>query len=64
MEDLGVGPPAIRRTDLTAKGLAEALTLATGDEKIRANTARLGEEIRAETGVENAVRLIEDVMYP
>jgi UDP:flavonoid glycosyltransferase YjiC (YdhE family) len=58
--ELGVGPKPIRRGNLEPKGLAVALGELTRDEKLRETATRLGEQIRAELGVENAVGLIED----
>ncbi|NWF69781.1 MAG: glycosyltransferase family 1 protein [Chloroflexi bacterium] len=55
--DVGVRP--IPRKELTAARLAEALTQATGDVALRQRAAVLGERIRAEDGVQNAVQLIE-----
>jgi sterol 3beta-glucosyltransferase len=56
--ELGVGPKFIHRTNLKAETLAEAITQAVGDGEMRLRAAQLGAHIRAETGVENAVRLI------
>jgi len=62
VHELGVGPPPIPRARLTVEGLAQALVQAVQDDGMRARAACLGEQIRAEDGVGNAVRLIEDVM--
>jgi UDP:flavonoid glycosyltransferase YjiC (YdhE family) len=59
VEALGVGPAAIPRGKLSVDGLADALTEATQNGPMRARVAELGAQIRAETGVENTVRLIE-----
>jgi UDP:flavonoid glycosyltransferase YjiC (YdhE family) len=60
---LGVGPAAIPRAKLTAENLAQALSEATQDGEIRNTAADLGAQIRAETGIRNAVRLIETTMH-
>jgi UDP:flavonoid glycosyltransferase YjiC (YdhE family) len=58
--ELGVGLPPIRRTKLDAEGLAVALEELTHNDKLRAAASPLGEQIRAENGVDDAVRLIEE----
>jgi UDP:flavonoid glycosyltransferase YjiC (YdhE family) len=58
--ELGVGPQPIPRAGLSASKLADALVQAMQDDGMRARAARVGEKIRAETGVRTAVRLIED----
>jgi UDP:flavonoid glycosyltransferase YjiC (YdhE family) len=55
---LGVGPKPVMRSRLTAERLAEALTLATSDEDMRARASQLGEKIRAEHGVATAVEIV------
>ncbi|MCK4315176.1 MAG: glycosyltransferase [Anaerolineae bacterium] len=62
VHELGVGPQAIPRAELSMDKLAQALTQATQDSEIRARAAQLGKQIRAEAGVQNAVRLIEDAV--
>lgn len=56
---LGVGPAPIPRKQLTADKLAMAIQAAVSDKQMRAKAAALGECIRAEDGVGEAVRLIE-----
>ncbi len=56
---LGVGPEPIPRGRLTAESLAYALRVAATHQPIRQRAAALGERIRAEDGVGEAVRLIE-----
>ncbi|MBM3121917.1 MAG: glycosyltransferase family 1 protein, partial [Chloroflexi bacterium] len=58
--ELGVGPKPIPRSRLTADRLALALQSATTDTGMQARAARLGEAIRAEDGIGNAVRVIEE----
>jgi sterol 3beta-glucosyltransferase len=57
---LRVGPPPIRRPKLTQRRLAAALKELVRDEHLSAAASALGERIRAETGIKNAVRLIEE----
>ncbi|NUB20165.1 glycosyltransferase [Azospirillum formosense] len=59
LHDLGVAPPPLPRRTLTAEGLARAIE-ATGDPGLRGRAAALGARIRAEDGVGNAVRFIEE----
>ena len=56
---LGVGPRPIPRSRLTVEGLAQALHSATTDAAMRQRAVQLGEAIRAEDGIGNAVRVIE-----
>jgi len=58
--ELGVGPQPIPSAELSASKLAVALVQAMQDDEMRARAARVGKKIRAENGVRNAVRLIED----
>ncbi len=61
LADLGVGPKPISRAKLTAPALAQALIQMREEGGIRSRAAELGQIIRAETGVENAVALIQAV---
>lgn len=54
---LGAGPHPIPRKRLTANRLAQAIRAAVTDEATRERAAALGETIRAEDGVGNAVRI-------
>ena len=56
---LGVGPRAPEIKKLSAEKLAEAINTAVTDSALRARAAALGEKIRAEDGVTNAVEIIE-----
>lgn len=58
--EAGVGPQAIPREDLTAERLACAIDTAVTHQPMRERAARLGERIRAEDGIGEAVRLIEN----
>jgi sterol 3beta-glucosyltransferase len=57
--ELGVGPHPIPRRHLTAERLAEAIHCAVTDTALRARAAHLGECIRVEDGVAQAIALIE-----
>ena len=59
VHDLGVGPQPIRHTKLDESALAAALEELIRNESLRRKASQLGEQIRSERGVENAVRLIE-----
>jgi sterol 3beta-glucosyltransferase len=57
--ELGVGPKPIRRKELSAENLADAIRTALTDE-IKHKAGELGERIRAERGAENAAKIIVD----
>jgi sterol 3beta-glucosyltransferase len=59
---LGVGPDPIPRSRLTADKLAHAMRVAVTDEPMRKRAAELGETIRAEDGVGNAVRILNQII--
>ncbi len=59
VNQLGAGPPGIPPKQLTAARLAEALKLAANDPTMRARAAGLGQQIRAEDGLANAVELFQ-----
>ena len=56
---LGAGPPPIPQRKLTVEGLAAAIHTATTDASMRERAAALGERIRAEDGVREAVKAFE-----
>lgn len=60
IQRLGAGPAPVPRWQLTPERLAAAIRQAVQDDTIRANAAALGEKIRAEDGVGEAVKLIEE----
>jgi sterol 3beta-glucosyltransferase len=62
VEKLGVGPDAIRREDLTAARLAAGIEAAIENQSMRRNAAELGQRLRSENGVANAVKAIEMIM--
>jgi len=46
---------------LNREGLVAALRELTHNDSLRAEASALGERIRAENGIDNAVRLIEEI---
>jgi sterol 3beta-glucosyltransferase len=59
---LGAGSRPLPQKNLTAEALAEAIRLVTTDPAIRQNATALGEKIRQENGVANAVAAIERIL--
>jgi sterol 3beta-glucosyltransferase len=57
--ELGVGPKPIPRQRLTVESLAKAIESAVFDPTINKNAVQLGERIRAENGIAQAVAIIE-----
>lgn len=56
---LGVGPAPILRRRLTAQRLADAICTAVSDDAMRARAETLGERLRSEAGVAQAIEVIE-----
>jgi UDP:flavonoid glycosyltransferase YjiC (YdhE family) len=63
VNEMGVGPKPIPRARLTAERLAEAITQAVTAPALRERAAALGEKIRAEDGVGNAVRIVNQYLW-
>ncbi|MFZ4814082.1 MAG: glycosyltransferase [Phototrophicaceae bacterium] len=59
---LGVGPKPMARQQLTAEGLAALITQAVTDGAMRGRAAALGERIRAEDGIGQAVALVQQML--
>ena len=57
--ELGVGPQSIPRRKLTAERLAAAITRAVTDQDMQTRTIALGERVRAEDGIVQAIEIIE-----
>jgi sterol 3beta-glucosyltransferase len=57
--DLGVGPRPVSRSRLTVDSLTESISRSVSDRGMRDRAASLGERIRAENGIANAVAVIE-----
>ncbi|MBC8162995.1 MAG: glycosyltransferase, partial [Roseiflexaceae bacterium] len=60
LHSLGVSPPPILRTALSADGLAAAIGAAISDKAMGARATALGAAIGAEGGAERAAALIGD----
>ena len=56
---LGAGPQPIPHRHLSVESLREAIELGLSSPDLRQKAAELGQKIRAEQGMENAVRIIE-----
>lgn len=59
--DLGVGAKPIPRKKLTAEKLASAIQEVITNQEIRQRAGKLGEQIRAENGIESAVRIFNEL---
>lgn len=62
--ELGVGPRAIRREQVTANKVAAAVRTMLDDQPMRARAHELGRRLRAEDGVARAVEAIERRLVP
>jgi sterol 3beta-glucosyltransferase len=61
---LGVGPEPLPQKKLTVEGLAERINTVTTDTAMQRRAAKIGARLRAEDGVANGVRIIEEVVHP
>jgi UDP:flavonoid glycosyltransferase YjiC (YdhE family) len=59
IHELGVGPPPLPRRKLSAQRLGEAIVATVRNPRMGERAAALGERIRAENGVANAVQAFE-----
>jgi len=59
---MGAGPKPIPQKKLTALNLSEAIDSAIQDREMRKLTAKIGEEIRREDGVVQAVKIIQNYL--
>jgi len=59
---LGVGPSPIPQKQLTAERLATAIRLATSDQAMQERARAVGQTLRKEDGVAQAVRIIEAIL--
>jgi len=59
---LGVGPSPIPQKQLTAERLATAIRLATSDQAMQDRARAVGQTLRKEDGVAQAVRIIEAIL--
>jgi UDP:flavonoid glycosyltransferase YjiC (YdhE family) len=60
--ELGVGPKPIRYKNLTVERLKEVIRVGVSNAQMRQNAAELGQRIRTENGIENASRVIAQLM--
>jgi sterol 3beta-glucosyltransferase len=60
---LGVGPKPIRNKELTVERLQEAIRFGVGNSQIQQKAAELGQKIRTENGIENALSIFEKMLY-
>lgn len=58
----GLGPEPIHQKKLTADNLAQAITTAVTDTKIRTNAEAIAEKLSVENGIENALQFIEKIV--
>jgi UDP:flavonoid glycosyltransferase YjiC (YdhE family) len=61
VEALGVGTAPIPQKQLTAEKLAAAIRTAATDQGMRQRAAALGQQLQAEDGVGNALKVIQSV---
>ncbi|WDQ17260.1 glycosyltransferase [Rhodopirellula sp. P2] len=61
VQDLGVGPQPIPQRKLTPERLANAIIETLADLEMESKAGELGQRIRSESGVQNAVRFIEQL---
>lgn len=62
VHQLGVATKPLHRQDLTANRLAEAITELTTNSQMRENARILGEKVRAEDGVAEAVKVFQQIL--
>jgi UDP:flavonoid glycosyltransferase YjiC (YdhE family) len=64
IHELGVGAKPIPRHELSTERLAAAITEMVSTPEIKAKAAALGERIRQEKGVENAIKAVNMILRP
>ncbi|MBW4602651.1 MAG: glycosyltransferase [Calothrix sp. FI2-JRJ7] len=62
LAQLGVSPKSIPKKELDADKLAEAINIAISNEQLRDNAGYLGEKIRSENGLIEAVNIIKSYL--
>lgn len=60
--EMGVGAAPMRRHEMTVERLTTTLKILTTDAHIRQRAAKMGERIRAEDGVGNAVKAFSEIL--
>ena len=63
VHELGVSPQPVRRAKLSTTALATSLHELVRNDNLRAGASSLGERIREEKGIDNAVRQIEEEFH-
>lgn len=61
VHELGVGPQPIPQRKLTSERLAQAISQTMDDREMEGRADQLGKQIRSESGVQNAVRFIDEL---
>lgn len=61
--ELGVGPKPIRYKELTVERLREAIHLGVNNQQMRQRAAELGQKIKMENGIENALTIFDQILY-
>jgi sterol 3beta-glucosyltransferase len=62
LHELGVGAAPLKRHELTADKLADAIRTMTSDRAMQSRAAALGERIRTEDGIGNAVKALRKIL--
>ena len=62
IHQLGVGPEPVHQKKLTVNGLAEVIRTITSDAAMQQRAAEIGENLRREDGVANAIRRIHEAV--
>lgn len=62
VHELGIGSPFIRRHELSSKTLAKAIQRMTSDAHMAKSASELGEKVRAEDGVAEAVKVFDKLL--
>jgi sterol 3beta-glucosyltransferase len=62
VQERGFGPAPIPQKKLTVENLAAAIHEAVNNPDMREKTATVGRQLRAETGVQNAVQRLEEIV--
>lgn len=62
LHQLGVSPKPIPRKQLTVESLAEAISIAISDATMQREANQLGQRIRSENGIEQAVAIIDQYL--
>ena len=60
---MGVGPKPIRFKDLNVERLREVILCGVSSSSMQQKARELGHKLHAENGIQNAVNLIEKMLY-